>query len=199
MYNSGIKARDLEFYKCEKKDIIPFVKSHHYTHSIHGVKIKYCFKAMYNNILVGAAIFGDMASKAWQKFSNNEKNVIELRRLVFTDEAGKNSESRFIGFCLRYLKKFDKSVKVVVSYADPMHGHDGTIYKASNFKFFGMSRSDYVLLDVETGKKFHSMALNDKRDNGVPWNYVKTIKERVEQGLIIRVKLPQKYCYVYYL
>ena len=53
---------------------------------------------------------------------------MELRRLCCIDETPKNTESYFIGRTLRWLRK-NTGYKVVVSYADTHHGHEGTIYK----------------------------------------------------------------------
>ena len=117
-----IKARDLTITNCELCDIREFVETNHYSHSVNGVKISYCFKVEYNNILVGGVIFGALSTTAWKRFADSEKKVIELRRLVLMDECGRNSESRVVGACLRWVKQNDNELEVVVSYADPAHG-----------------------------------------------------------------------------
>ncbi len=79
----------------------------------------------------------------------------ELARLWVSDEVPANAESWFIAKSIKYIKKNHPTVKMLVSYADPTQGHEGTIYKASNWRCDGMSesgKSDYV--DARNGKKY---------------------------------------------
>lgn len=191
-----IKARDLIINICEVNEIREFIEKNHYSKSINGVKIKYCFKVTFDNNLVGAILFGAMSTTAWKKFSQKENEVLELRRLVLVDQAGKNSESRVIGFCLRYIKKIDTDVKTIVSYADPNHGHSGVIYKASNFTYIGKSSGDIGYKDKETGKIYHSRALRTKY-NGDYKPFVKKLRYKKDSGLLEEIKLEGKHCYVY--
>jgi len=193
-----IKARDLTITNCELSDIREFVESNHYSHSVNGVKISYCFKVEYNNILVGGVIFGALSTTAWKRFADSEKKVIELRRLVLIDECGRNSESRVIGSCLRWVKQNDNELEVVVSYADPAHGHSGIIYKASNFEYLGVGKTDKGFYDSETGKTYHSRAMRTKY-KGDYKPFVKKLRAKNEAGLLKIVDLPAKHCYIYKL
>lgn len=190
------KARDLIVSTCDIKHIRDFIETHHYSHNINGVKIKYCFKVEHKGILVGGVLFGAMSTTAWKKFSDYEKKVLELRRLVIVDIAGKNSESRVIGFCLRQIKKIDKDVEVIVSYADPYHNHNGTIYKASNFEYLGLSGKDNGFKDKETGKTYHSRALRTKY-KGEYKPFVKALRDKLEKGILIPFAIPPKHCFVF--
>lgn len=195
---SGIKARELVIAPCELKEVRGFVEENHYSHNINGVKVSYCFKVTHEGVLIGGVIFGAMSTTAWKRFADKESEVLELRRLVLSDCALRNSESRTIGYCLRWLKLNAKGVRVVVSYADPRYGHEGTIYKASNFKHVGMSGQDTGFFDPETGKTFHSRALRTKY-KGEYKPFVKVLRDKKERGLLEPVVLPPKYCYVYEL
>lgn len=191
-----IKARDLTITLCHVSEIRGFIETHHYSHSINGVKISYCFKVNYLGELVGGALFGAMSTTAWKKFSNSEKKVLELRRLVLLDHAGKNSESRVIGFCLRHIKKSDKQIESVVSYADPHHGHNGTIYRASNFAYVGLSGKDKGFVDKDTGKTYHSRALRTKY-KGDYKPFVKKLREKLQTAQLKPIDLPGKHCFIY--
>lgn len=191
-----IKARDLLISACGVLDVRLFLETNHYSHSINGVKIAQCFKVEYQGFLVGAALFGAMSTTAWKKFADCEKKVLELRRLVLIDNAGKNSESRVIGWCLQYIKKNMTNVEVVVSYADPYYNHRGTIYKAANFEYLGLSGKDKGYLDKETGKIYHSRALRTKyKGNYKP--FVKKLREKLDKGILTPIELPQKHCYIF--
>ena len=192
-----ISAKDLVISLCDVKEIREFIETNHYSHNINGVKVTYCFKVEYQNQLVGGVLFGAMSTTAWKKFADSEKKVIELRRLVLLDCAGKNSESRVVGYCLRNIRKISKEIEVVVSYADPYHNHNGTIYKASNFQYIGLSGKDSGFLDSETGKTYHSRALRTKY-KGDYKPFVKRLREKLEKGILVPIELPQKHCFCYY-
>ena len=191
-----IKARDLQISQCGVSEIRDFVETHHYSKSINGVKISYCFKVEHQGVLVGGVLFGAMSTTAWKKFSDSEKKVLELRRLVLLDSAGKNSESRVIGYCLRHIRKISPQTKIIVSYADPHYNHVGTIYRASNFEYVGLSGKDKGFLDKETGKTYHSRALRTKY-KGDYKPFVKKLREKLSNGELIPIDLPQKHCFIF--
>jgi len=190
-----MKASALTVVPCRLPEIRAFVETHHYSHSVNGVKVSHCFAVQHDSRLVGGVIFGTMATTAWKKFANAEAKVLELRRLVLLDEAERNSESRVVGAALRWLKK-NTVVEVVVSYADPAYGHSGTIYKAANFTYVGISGKDTGFRDPQTGRVYHSRALRTKY-KGEYKPFVKRLRAQHERGELERIPLPGKYCFVY--
>lgn len=182
---------------CELRHVRPFIERLHYSHSVNGIKVSYCFRLLDNYRLIGAAIFGQMSTTAWKKFGQVELDVIELRRLACVDEAPRNTESYFVGAMLRWLRRRTQ-IKVVVSYADPNYGHTGIIYRASNFQHVGMSQKDYAFRDRETGAIHHSRALRTKY-NGDYKPFVKRLRQRLADGLLEKVELLPKHCYVFRL
>jgi len=190
-----ICARELIIEPCSVAHIRSFIEQNHYTKSINGVKITQCFAVSHKGSLVGAALFGQLSTTAWKKFGSAESEVLELRRLVLIDNCGRNSESRVIGYCLRWIKRNLPAVRVVVSYADPMHGHTGIIYRASNFTMVGVTPDDTGYRD-ETGKTYHSRAMRTKY-KGEYKPFVKRLRAKLEAGLLDSVTLKGKYCYVY--
>jgi hypothetical protein len=66
------------------------------------------------------------------------RDVYELNRLWVSDECPKNLESRFIGWCLRELKKLRPNL-ILVSYADGSKKHVGKVYQATNWVYTGQS------------------------------------------------------------
>lgn len=191
-----MKARELIIRECDRSEISEFIETNHYSKSINGVKSSACFAVDHGGRLVGAVLFGQMSTTAWKRFGERESEVIELRRLVMLDECPKNSESRVVGYTLRWIKKNYPLVKIVVSYADPNHGHTGVIYRASNFKLHGMSGKDKGFKDSETGKVYHSRALRTKY-KGEFKPFVKRLRQRLDDGILVPVELKPKYCYTY--
>lgn len=191
-----LKARELEISPCVLAQIRRFVETYHYSHNLNGVKISHCFRVEHEGKLVGGVVFGALSTTAWKRFADSEEKVMELRRLVLLDEAGRNSESRVVGWCLRWLKKHAPQIEIVVSYADPAHGHSGVIYRASNFQHVGMSAADKGFRDPETGKTYHSRALRTKY-NGDYKPFVKKLRAKHDAGLLEVVELSGKHCYTY--
>lgn len=192
-----MKASELVIEPCLLQTVKTFIEHNHYSKSVNGVKVAQCFSVTYGSRLVGAVLFGAMATTAWKKFADSESKVVELRRLVLLDEAEHNSESRVVGVTLRWLKT-NTDFEVVVSYADPYYGHRGTIYQATNFQYIGISGADTGFLDPETGRIYHSRALRTKY-KGDYKPFVKKLREKHRLGLLELVKLPGKYCYIYQL
>jgi hypothetical protein len=194
-----MKARDLIITHCSLMEIREFVEKYHYSHSINGVKIAHCFRVdSPDKRLVGAVIFGALSTTAWKRFADAEYKVLELRRLVLLDEAERNSESRVVGRTLRWLKKQATEVEAVVSYADPAQNHTGIIYRASNFRYLGVTASDVGFYDPETGKTYHSRALRTKYKGDFK-PFVKRLRAALSAGRLKEINLPGKHCFVFQL
>jgi len=111
----------------------------HYAHR--AVSVSWAFGAYLNNILLGIVSFGKPASQnvcSGVCGKENSDRVYELNRLWMSDKCPKNSESRFIGWALRQLKKITPAL-ILVSYADTEQGHIGSVYKATNWIYTGLS------------------------------------------------------------
>lgn len=146
--------------------------------------------------MIGALFYGRMAmANQWRRFGESADEVIELRRLCCIDETPKNTESYFIGWTLRWLKK-NTEYKVVVSYADAEHGHSGTIYRASNFTFEGKRSGARVI--VFNGKRYHDKAIRTKY-KGELKPFAKRLVAALENGQATYADTAGKFCYVYRL
>lgn len=144
-----------------KREVVPFVVEHHYSHNMSGVQYKHLFTAKLAGILAGAAVFGQPAGPScWKAYVPAREDLAELRRLVCVDNTPKNLESKFIAFCLRWLRK-NTGYKKIVSYADPEHGHTGVIYRAANFEYLGLTPPSKSILFE--GKTYHPKSLRAGR------------------------------------
>lgn len=125
------------------------VVDHHYLHR--RPPISHAFGLFMFGQLVGVVTFGTPASRHLQMGAcpSAPGDVIELNRLWVHDSQPKNTESWFVSRAMKMLPP-----KIVVSYADPVHGHYGYIYRALNFRYAGWTdmdrktpRYDYVARD----------------------------------------------------
>jgi len=122
------------------------VVAKHYLHR--RPPISYAFGLYVHGALMGVVTYGIPASRHLQKSAcpGGPDKVIELNRLWLDDALPKNSESWFVSRTLRMLPPL-----IVVSYADPLHGHYGYVYRALNFHYAGWTdmerktpRFDYI-------------------------------------------------------
>lgn len=162
-------------------DIRQFVEHWHYSKSVNGIRISHCFGLFDGETLIGAMIYGSLAmANAWRKYGDQECDVIELRRLCCIDDTPKNTESYFIGKTIRWLKQ-NTTYRIIVSYADTHHGHNGTIYKASNFQHIGMTAKGKKI--VHNGREYHDKAIRTYHVNTKGEKVIKPFAMRLAQAL----------------
>ena len=181
---------------CQRKEVKRFIETWHYSKNINGVISDYSFKLIDKDQIIGAMIYGRIAmANVWKKYVNNENELIELRRLCCIDDTPKNTESYFIGYTLRWLKK-NSNIKKVISYADETYNHSGTIYKASNFKHIGMTNKGKVI--VYNNKLYHDKTIRTKY-KGKLKPYCLKIKDALNTGEAYYKNTLGKHIYIYQL
>lgn len=157
---SRVEVRDFWVGEITNREAITFVKKHHYSKCCpNGF---YNFGLFYMDDLVGVAVFGQVIGRnqAQYWYPASPERLIELRRLACIDETPKNTESYFIGYCLKWLKANTDNL-AVISCADPNYGHEGTIYKASNFGLVGETLDDRARIMID-GRERHPKSLYNK-------------------------------------
>ena len=195
-----IKVSDFTVEAVPRSAIQKFVEKWHYSHSTNGVQHTQCFALFDGMTMIGAMIYALPSMKATAAKYNpiNPLRCWELRRLCCIDDTPTNTESYFIGKTLRWLKQ-NTDAEVIISYSDLHQGHEGTIYKASNFINIGQSPASRVLM--VDGKEFHGRSMNNKHRP-----YGRALKRRWEAKKagakddgIFYVDRKPKNIYVYYL
>jgi hypothetical protein len=86
--------------------------------------------------------------------------MIELNRMALADWLPRNSESRVLGFTMRWLRKTYPWLKWVVSFADAGRCGDGTIYRAAGFVLTGIVENTGDFVRFADGSVKHKMALH---------------------------------------
>ena len=156
-----MKVSNFTIDSVDRKVIQSFVHKWHYSHDTNGVQQTQCFALFDDMKMIGAMIYAipSMPATAARYNRDNPERCWELRRLCCIDDTPTNTESYFIGQTLRWLRQ-NTDIEVIVSYADLEQGHEGVIYKASNFHLLGQSGGGSILM--VDGKKYHARSMNQK-------------------------------------
>lgn len=134
--NELTRKTDIEFPKPEgvqrinRYQAVAFLEAAHY---LDGVPAGSYYGYFENGVLTAVSVIG---SAQMQK-TFGDVRVRELRRFASTSEQLQSSQilSKIIGA----YKNDHNDVDVIVTYADPEEGHDGTLYKAMSWMYFGTS------------------------------------------------------------
>ena len=163
----------------------------HYIHTLPG-GTQMAFGAFMNGRLLGVLTLGvGPFNSHFLVEGAARRDCLTLSRLWLSDELPKNSESLVIGAVLRSLRKYT-DLKFILSYADPVQGHVGIIYQASNWIYTGLSVA-MPLYDLGDGKPHHSRSIGNTYGTH-------SVKYLQSHGVPIRL-VPQsaKHRYVYFL
>ena len=186
----------MDIKEVELKQVRKFIETHHYSRNVNGLKVSKCYGLYIENELKGALLFGQLSTTAWKKYATNEKDIVELRRMVVLDDMPKNTGTFFLSKAIKMIKKSTK-FKIIVSYADPYHGHCGIIYQAANWSYWGETATD-VLLKTPEGKLYHSRAMRTKY-KGKLKPFAERLVALERGGLLEKVNIPGKHVYIYQL
>jgi hypothetical protein len=87
---------------------------------------------------------------------------IELNRMAFAEWLPRNSESRCIGYVMRWMRKTYPQIEWVISFADATQCGDGAIYRASSFVLTAIKPNDR-LYQLPSGAVAHALNFETTR------------------------------------
>lgn len=183
------------------KTIRDFIEKWHYSKTVKGLHCTLYFGLFSEGNLIGAMMYGKLAMPGVsKKYVENENELIELRRLCCIDKTPRNTESYFVGKTIKWIKRNTK-IKKIISYADPHYGHQGIIYKASNFKYLGITSPGRFIVDKDGCRKHDKTIRNSDVINGVRVfrKHALELKEQLEKGEAKYIVTPGKHIYMYTL
>jgi hypothetical protein len=100
--------------------------------------------------LKGVLQFGyamNPASQASVVADTEQDEYLELNRMWMSDDMPRNSESKAIGYAIKYIKRKYPKIKWIQSFADERCGGLGVMYQAANFDYFGEHTATFWELD----------------------------------------------------
>ncbi len=108
-----------------------FVTAHHYL-SYAPPGCKFSLGVFSGRHLIGVMIFGRPVSRY-----EDDGSTLELTRMVLLDSP-KNSESRSLSLAEKWIKRHT-IYRRLIAYSDVSQGHNGTIYRAANWRCLGFA------------------------------------------------------------
>ncbi len=112
-----------------------------------------------NGTFIGVVIFGVGATADLvKKYGLKMEQGCELVRIALKNH--KTPVSRIVAISLKLLRKTNPGLRMVVSFADPEHGHHGGIYQAGGWIYSGKSQSsdEYIY----KGKRWQGRSFRNK-------------------------------------
>jgi hypothetical protein len=155
--------------EIDRKIAQEMIIKNHYSHKWNTAFGKINVGIFKDDELLGVASYGNLMNpKSYKKISENleSNNIIKLNRLWIDDKLGMNAETILISSSFKIIKALYPEIKIVQSFADGRLGC-GTIYKASNFKYFGFEESLFYE-NIETKETQHKVPMeNTMRPTGM--------------------------------
>ena len=204
---SKIKLRKID-KTTAKKIIVDNHYSHKFSHCRYALGIFYVgeshrFFDEKEEKLIGCIIYGHPVGRRvigsiFKEEILPNNSVLELTRLFIYDGYGKNIESYVISKSFKWLKQFDKNVKVLISYADPDVNHAGGIYQATNWIYQGCGEFQmaptYSLRVKPDGEWIHSRTVYSVYGSADP----KKLEKAIGHTFWLK-KEASKHRYLYFL
>lgn len=114
-----------------------------------------------DDVLLGVAVYGNMMNCNAHShiITTGQDSIIELNRLWISDVLGKNAESILISASFKLMRVQHPKIKFIQSFADGRLGC-GTIYKATNFQYYGYTKSLFFE-NTESGEVTHKVPMEN--------------------------------------
>lgn len=139
---------------------------------------------------IGAVVFARGASSNLLKpYGLSIYEGAELVRVALTKH--ETPVSRIVAIALRLLKAKNPKFRLVVSFADPSHGHVGGIYKAGGWVYAGKMPSTREFID-KNGRRWHGRMISATGRSKVFGKYRNVLKA----SDCTAIKVPGKYRYL---
>lgn len=111
-----------------------------------------------NEKFIGVVLFGRGANKNMSKpYNLKQDECVELVRIALTKH--NTQVSKIMMLAIKYLKKSNPGIRLVVSYSDLDANHHGGIYQATNWIYEGLFGKDSISAFIINGKKTHRKSI----------------------------------------
>lgn len=141
-------------------EAVAFVKGWHYSGTCVPGVLRYGWQE--DGELVGVSVYDTGVHQMRQGVFGPEyyRHVLHHHRLAMREDTSRFAESQFIGACMRAMRVDRPDIWAVVTYADLCEGHDGTIYRATNAIYTGISAKGNLKFRTPDGRLIPTQSLS---------------------------------------
>ena len=148
------RREDYVVEACPHAEAVALVEQFHYSKGASNTAVaSHCLRRVDTGEIVGAALWMPPTANAAKglatRFLKNvarHREVLVLSRLVVKPGEPKNAAGMLLGKSERLVRR-DPRWALYATYADPLQGHTGTIYRATNWLPAGETRPETVWTD----------------------------------------------------
>jgi hypothetical protein len=132
----------------------------HYSRSMPAGRLV-CIGAWEADQFTGCVLFSrGAASNIGTPFGLTQRQIAELTRIALRRDH-RTPTSRILAVAVRLLRKQSPGLRLLVSYADPRHGHDGRgVYAAAGWSYLGQTQRERLI--VLHGKVTHARTVSSR-------------------------------------
>lgn len=103
---------------------------------------------------IGVVLFSRGASQnLLRPYGLRQEQGCELTRVAL--RAHESPVSRIVAIAMRFMHRANPGLRLVVSFADPNHGHVGGIYQAGNWLYSGVT-GETIEYETANGERWHA-------------------------------------------
>ena len=128
---------------CSREAATFAVRAWHYSRAMPAGRLV-CIGVWEGGIFVGVVIFGRGASsQIASPFGLEQSEVCELTRVAIGPHQAPTS--KIVALAVRLLRGQSPGLRLIVSFADPEHGHVGILYQACGWLFIGTTNRESLI------------------------------------------------------
>jgi hypothetical protein len=163
---AAVSASGLYLAFCDREAASYAVRRWHYSGGPPAGRLV-CVGVWEGGQFIGAIVFGRGASsEIHSPFGLRQDQVCELCRVALGPHTAPTSQ--VVSIAVRLLRRYCPNLRLIISYADPEHGHVGTLYQSLGWQFIGRTaRESLIRLN---GRLVHPRTVTSRyRTRSIDW------------------------------
>jgi hypothetical protein len=146
----------MELKVIHTKELDKWIAERHYLKSVPaGAILRLEF--LENGKRIGGMLWGRPTSPKL-----DQKHILELTRMYFTDDTERFAESKAIAMARKHIRKHLPQIRGLIAYCSTGAGHTGTVYEADGWFKLSESRSNTASWENRPNRKDRDLSVKLK-------------------------------------
>lgn len=149
---TDLRKEDWEIRDISQKEALALIRAYHYAgNGPNTASYRHGLFSRGSDIPVGVALWlppppQGAKSAAIDAGIDDWHKVISLSRLAIAPEVPSGAASYLVGRSMRRIRR-DRRYSVALTFADEYQGHEGAIYRATNWTYMGLTKPYWTWVD----------------------------------------------------